>query len=467
MISVVIPVLDEVETVEAVIAFAHREPLVSEVIVVDDGSIDGTPEKALAAGAMVITSTMLGKGASMRDGLVASSNDIIVYLDGDLVGLNEDLLTLLTGPIIRDEADFVKAGFSRSAGRVTTLTARPLIQTFFPELRDFEQPLGGIISARRSVLESLRFENDYGVDVGLLIDVAQAGARITQVSVGHIEHDSQPLETLGDMATQVLRVILDRAARYGRLQESQIQEVREIERITQAEMPVILKKVGQAEQLALFDMDGVVLDGRFVRTLAERTGRLDALAQYIDHPTLSDEDRTRAIARIFTGIEKKVFETLAHEIPLIQGIRKTIIGLRKRGYRVGIVTDSFFIASEIVRRRVFADFSVAHIMKFRDDKATGEVMISRTMKHPNGCLKHPVCKLNAMLHLTSSMDLDRRRVLAVGDNINDICMLENSGLSFGFQPKHKFVRTAAGVVIEDDIRKVLDVVDEVHQRAAK
>ncbi len=467
MVTVIIPVLNEAGSVGAVIEFVFRNPLVTEVIVVDDGSIDGTPEAAEAAGARVIMSTLLGKGASMRDGMQAAVNEIVVYMDGDLSGLSEDLLTLLTRPLIGDEADFVKANFSRTAGRVTTLTARPLIQTFFPELRDFEQPLGGIISARRSVLEKLRFENDYGVDVGLLIDAVQSGARVRQVDVGHIEHESQSLETLGDMATQVLRVILDRAARYGRLQERQIQEVREVERVTQAEIPVILKKVGRTEQLALFDMDGVILDGRFVRELAGRTGRSDQLAQFLDHPTLSDEERTRAIAKIFAGVEKSVFEAIAQEIPLIHGVRKTIVGLRKRGYRVGIVTDSFFIASEIVRRRVFADFSVAHVMKFRDDRATGEVMISRTMKHPNGCRKHPLCKLNALLHLTGSMGLDPGRVLAVGDNINDICMLENSGLSFGFQPKHNRVREAASVVIEDDIRRILDVIDEVQVRAAK
>ncbi|TAL03651.1 MAG: glycosyltransferase, partial [Verrucomicrobia bacterium] len=215
-ISVVIPVLNESARIASVVRLALGSPLVDEVLVLDDGSIDGTPELAHAAGARVITSTMLGKGGSLEDGLFAARNDFILYLDGDLAGLRKDLVELMAEPLLTNRADFVKASFSRRAGRVTALTARPLLQTYFPELTHFEQPLGGIVAARRELLRRLKFENDYGVDIGLLIDASLAGARIVEVDIGHIEHDSHDLEFLGEMATQVARTILDRAAACGR-----------------------------------------------------------------------------------------------------------------------------------------------------------------------------------------------------------------------------------------------------------
>src|SRR5688572_938006 len=66
-VSVVVPVLNESERIASVVRLAVRHPRVGEVIVVDDGSIDGTPELARKAGARVITSRLLGKGESMAE----------------------------------------------------------------------------------------------------------------------------------------------------------------------------------------------------------------------------------------------------------------------------------------------------------------------------------------------------------------------------------------------------------------
>jgi phosphoserine phosphatase len=456
MISVIIPVLNESATVSSVVSFALASPLVTEAIVVDDGSIDGTPDLARAAGASVITSTLLGKGASMRDGLLAAKNDLLVYLDGDLSGLRRDLIERLAAPLLSGEADFVKASFTRNAGRVTTLTARPMLQTFFPELSHIHQPLGGIIAARRELLERLRFEDDYGVDVGLLLDASRQQARIAQEDIGHIEHDTQPLEVLSDMAAQVMRVVLDRASRYGRLRSDQLREVQEVERHMHAELPLILQKIAHAERLALFDMDGVLLDGRFIVELAKRTRKTSALEQYLDHPTLSAESRTRFIASLFQGIPKDIFLQTAQEAPLIPGAVEAVIGLRKLGYRVGIVTDSFFVASEIVRRRVFADFSVAHVLRFRNGKATGEITLSQAMApHPQGCAEHRLCKLNVLRHLTGDAGFKSNEVVAVGDSENDVCLLRAASSSFTFRPKSEQVRATARYIIDGALSDLL------------
>ncbi len=115
-ITVVIPVLNESRTVARVVKFAKKAPLVGEVLVIDDGSIDGTDESAKAAGATVITSSFLGKGASMEDGLQAARFEFVLYLDGDLRRLRRDLVQLMTQPLIDGTADFVKARFARSGG---------------------------------------------------------------------------------------------------------------------------------------------------------------------------------------------------------------------------------------------------------------------------------------------------------------------------------------------------------------
>ena len=273
MVTVVIPALNEAATIADVVRFARRNPRVQEVLVVDDGSIDGTPDLAQWAGARVITSSLLGKGASLEDGVAQAHHDIVVLLDADMSCLDPELIERITDPIMTLQADFVKAKFARQGGRVTLLTARPLLRTFFPEIVGFEQPLGGVVAARRSVLRAFRFENDYGVDVGLLIDAAMAGAKLAEVDVGTIHHCGQPLPALSNMAMQVTRAILDRASRYGRLSGAYLQQISESLRQSEAEPEPLFHRLAGAERVALFDMDGTLLDGRFILEFAERTGR--------------------------------------------------------------------------------------------------------------------------------------------------------------------------------------------------
>ena len=454
-VTVVVPVLNESRTIANVVKFALQNRLVGEVLVIDDGSIDGTPEMAERSGARVVTSSLLGKGASMEDGLQAAKFDFILYLDGDLHGLQPDLIDRMTRPLLADEADFVKAKFARSSGRVTILTAKPLLRTYFPELADFAQPLGGIIAARRDMLQKLRFENDYGVDVGLLIDAAAARARILEVDIGSIVHKSQSLDALGEMATQVARTILERAGEWGRLRVSHVRAAKERDRVHRADFRHALNMLKQAEKLALFDMDGTLLNGRFVLELAHQTGRMEKLNPLLDNLTFDAVKRTRRIAAIFAGVSKSAIEKVAREMPLMAGAVETVVGLRKAGYLVGVVTDSYRMAAEIVRRRVFADFTISHVMKFHREKATGRLTISPAMLHSKGCAKHRICKFNVLKHLLDELGIDSARVLAVGDSDNDVCLLSAAGFSVAFQPKTPEVQNAAKHVVKDDLRQIL------------
>jgi HAD superfamily phosphoserine phosphatase-like hydrolase len=395
----------------------------------------------------------------MEDGMRAARSEVLLYLDGDLRNLRQDLIARMTEPILGGQADFVKARFTRAAGRVTTLTARPLLRTFFPELAHLEQPLSGIMAARKSLLEQLAFENDYGVDVGLLVDAVVAGARVAEVDVGHVDHESQPLAQLGDMATQVARTLLDRAARHGRLRSAQLRDVADLERRGRASLATVAQKLGPASRLALFDMDGTLLRDRFIVELAQRTNRRAALSLFLDNPTLSAAERTRRIATLVRGVPLERFVEAARHLPLSPGAVEAVVGLRQRGYRVGIVTDSYDVAAETVRRRVFADFWVANSLRFRRGRATGHVQAPTAFAHDAGCPRHPVCKVNLIHHLSAAVGLDPGQVLAVGDSDNDVCLLRAAGLGVAFRPKTSRVQAAAGFVIEDSLAEVLDLVD--------
>lgn len=214
-VSLVIPAYNEEEHISKVINAGKDSELVDEIIVLDDGSKDRTSEIAKKAGAKVFRSEKNnGKGYTMSEGVQKSKGDVIVFLDGDLKNINSQKIEKMILPTMNGY-DFVKASFFRGSGRVTELTAKPLLKIFFPEL-DYQQPLGGQIALKRQVANELQFEPGFKVDIGLLIDVSMNGHKVKEVSIGEIQHDKRQLSKIKYMAKEVAETILERAKNYGR-----------------------------------------------------------------------------------------------------------------------------------------------------------------------------------------------------------------------------------------------------------
>jgi glucosyl-3-phosphoglycerate synthase len=229
-VSVVIPSRDEERTVAEVVRAVVRphmssaggSGLVDEVVVVDDDSSDSTAAAARAAGARVVETATAGggKGRAMATGLEASFGDVVVFLDADVENTSDGFVSGLIGPLlVHDEITLVKGFYERplhgapsGGGRVTELVARPLIELCFPELADVRQPLAGETASHRWVLEKVEFADGYGVELGLLVDVARrfGTGSIAQVDLGTRIHRNRPLDELRPQAVDVLRAALDR-----------------------------------------------------------------------------------------------------------------------------------------------------------------------------------------------------------------------------------------------------------------
>jgi hypothetical protein len=101
MVSVVIPAFDEVETIGASVDAALHHPQVDEVIVIDDGSSDGTGAAAERAGARVIRlEPNRGKAAALDAGVRAARRDVILFLDADVIGHTDHTLTRIMQPVL-------------------------------------------------------------------------------------------------------------------------------------------------------------------------------------------------------------------------------------------------------------------------------------------------------------------------------------------------------------------------------
>ncbi|OBJ54367.1 glucosyl-3-phosphoglycerate synthase [Mycobacterium sp. 1423905.2] len=236
-ISVVLPALNEEETIESVIDSISPlvDNLVDELIVLDSGSTDDTEFRAIAAGARVVSREQAvpelpvrpGKGEALWRSLAATSGDIVVFVDSDLIDPHPMFVPWLVGPLLTGEGVHLVKSFYRrplnvsdvggpagdtGGGRVTELVARPLLAALRPELGCVLQPLGGEYAATRELLSSLPFAPGYGVEIGLLVDTFDRLGldAIAQVNLGVRAHRNRPLAELGAMSRQVIATLLSR-----------------------------------------------------------------------------------------------------------------------------------------------------------------------------------------------------------------------------------------------------------------
>lgn len=243
-ISLALPALNEEETVGKVIRTMRKEliqrfPLLDEIVLIDSNSTDRTREIARKEGVPVYIHQELlpdmdprrGKGEALWKSLLVTKGDIIVWIDTDIVNIHPRFVYGIIGPLlINPQIQLVKGFYQRplrvgqkmqagGGGRVTELTARPLLNLFYPELSGVVQPLSGEYGGRREALERATFYSGYGVETGLLIDIYEKFGlhSIGQVDLLERIHHNQHLEALSKMSFAIIQTVIRKLEkRFGR-----------------------------------------------------------------------------------------------------------------------------------------------------------------------------------------------------------------------------------------------------------
>jgi glucosyl-3-phosphoglycerate synthase len=258
-VSLALPALNEEATIREVIHTAQRAcmeqfPLLDEIVLIDSNSIDRTREIATEMGIPVYIHQEIlpeygareGKGEALWKSLYVTRGDIVIWVDTDVSNFHPRFIYGQLGPLLqRVKLHFVKGFYRRPlkigkklkkgrGGRVTELTARPLLNLFYPELSGIIQPLSGEYGGRRELLEQLSFSSGYGVEIGMLIDVLE---RVSLQSIGQVDlieriHHSQSLEKLSKMSFAIIQTFFSKLERsYG---HEMLQEVnRSMKRVRQ------------------------------------------------------------------------------------------------------------------------------------------------------------------------------------------------------------------------------------------
>jgi glucosyl-3-phosphoglycerate synthase len=431
MLTVLIPALNEEKTIQQVVKYCLAQSTVSEVIVIDDKSEDNTTQLAEEAGAKVIISASRGKGISMKEGIEAASNELIIFLDADIDPYPEGTIQKLATPLLNNEADFVKGAFARNAGRVTELVAKPLLTLLFPGLSHFSQPLSGMIAGKKKFFKKTEFFNDYGVDIGILIDMYLMKARVAEVNIGYIENKSKPWEALGKMSREVSRAIISRAQWQPNTVLSE-ENVNSLETINREMNKVLRENLSAHHKMIIFDMDDTILKKRFINECADAFGFMPRLEEL----RFNEKDPIILTKRIGLLLKNRTMDELlnvASNIELAANIKEVVQNYKERGYIVGIISHSYTLITNYVRQQIDADFSLAHQLEFFDGKATGEVGLpSYFFGSPESACGHSFCKTNALQHACDKYNVKMKNCIAVGDSKDDRCIITYAGRGVAF-----------------------------------
>lgn len=411
-ISCVIPAFNEETTIIPLIRNIKKVESINEIIVVDDGSDDQTYNFAKSENITVLQhSKNKGKGASIKTGAGYASGDIILFLDADLANMSPKKIASLLHPLENDDADLVKASFSRARGRVTELVVKPLFQVILPFL-NFNQPLSGQFAIKSQIMKELTVDDKWGVDIQILIQAVKKGLRIVEVDIGKLIHKKQPIENLAIMSEQVIKSIL-------------------------SEIGMIANK----HKLIVFDFDKTLIEESSIEVFASQFGFTKTLNdlrhQYQEHK-IRDSQITIKLAEFFKGKSDEDLKIVYSKLHLQDNIIKVMERLKKRRYELAIVSHAF---SPVVYH--FAEqlgipkenIICPVLLKGKKNTYNGEVLAKT--HHNSTCCDGIICKADATNELMEKLDVRPEECVAVGDGRSDECLFRASGLALAYKSKQK------------------------------
>jgi phosphoserine phosphatase len=204
-------------------------------------------------------------------------------------------------------------------------------------------------------------------------------------------------------------------------------------------------------------MDGTLIQGRLVFALADRFDLSEKVRSIQSDRLMAGHEQTKAIAALFSGLTSRDLESAIASIPLTKNCDRTIAILKDRGYKIGIISDSYTLAARFVADRLNLDFVRSNKLQILDGKITGKVDMPLGWDEIGCYCKISVCKRFHLEKSAHQFGVPIENTIAVGDTKSDICMIQRAGVGVAFMPKDDQIKKASDKIInEPDFLKVLE-----------
>jgi glycosyltransferase involved in cell wall biosynthesis len=418
--SVVIPAYNEEKTVRKVVKIALQTEGVTEVVVVNDGSIDNTRKNIADLPIRIIDHTKnLGYTRAMHDGIKAAKGPIVAVIDADWKNITSGAIKKIIDPVINGEADLVKASFNMARGRVTEFAVKPMMKILFPDL-EMNQPISGQFASHKSFLIDVTSDNSWGIAIGILIEAINAGLRVMEVEIGELVHKARTNEEKALMAKEVLETMIKKA---GLIQHKY--------------------------KLILFTLDKAVLKQTAMRKIYEKLQvyeDITVLQKKLAVNKISFETFITKSALLFKGKTIKEVEEAALSMPVQRYSQEVVKALKTRRYRVALISMNF---SPIVRT-VASKIGITDVdcisLEAKDGVLTGKVVASSANKWFSTNAPNEIFR-KVFKSVLKKEKVKPSEVAMVFNSLSWRAILTKVGMSIAYKPESREVKDIADKTI--------------------
>jgi phosphoserine phosphatase len=211
-------------------------------------------------------------------------------------------------------------------------------------------------------------------------------------------------------------------------------------------------------KLAVFDMDGTIIDGRLIDALSTKFGLYDQIKQIQADPSIFGFIKTQKIASLLKGIDEKEIIFALESIPIMNNFQNSVFALKESGYKIGIITDSYSIAAKTLANNYDLDFYAANDLVANSGLVTGEVCMPLGWDKINCFCKNSVCKRYHLETYANKYGVDAKDTVAIGDTRGDLCMVTHAGIGIAFMPKDDYINKCKYIINRPNISDIFNFI---------
>jgi len=204
-------------------------------------------------------------------------------------------------------------------------------------------------------------------------------------------------------------------------------------------------------KLAVFDFDSTLMDGETIDFLAKPLGLEEKVASITERAMAGELDFFDSLSTrvaLLEGLEKSVVEEICQNLPMMNGAKEVVEGLKSRGYKVICFSGGFRTATTPACKRLGIDADFSNILHEKDGILTGKV---------GGDMMFGFSKGDMLNRLQNLLGITKEDTLVVGDGANDLSMFEYADTRVAFCAKPILKESATHIVDTKDLREILKI----------